>query len=53
MDHCHNMSVENFIAVINIGSFEKSKVSQSINDKEHVIGLVFLSLTSMYIILVL
>ena len=34
------MSVENFIAVIDIGSFEKSKVSQSINDKEHEIGTV-------------
>ena len=46
------MSVENFIAVIDIGSFEKSEVSQSINDKEHEIGTVFLCLTSVYIIFV-
>ena len=45
------MSVENFIAVVVNGSFGKSKVSQSISDKEHEIGLVFLSLSSMYIIL--
>ena len=38
------MSFENFIAVIDIVNFEKSKVSQSINDKEHEIGTVFLSL---------
>ena len=35
------MTVENFTAVVSIGSFEKSKVSKSINDKEHEIGLVF------------
>ena len=40
------MSVENFTAVVNIGSFEKSKVSKSIDDE---IGLV-LSLKSVYII---
>ena len=34
------MSVENFTAVVNIGSFEKSKVSKSINNREHEIGLV-------------
>ena len=37
-DHCHKMSVKNFIAVIDIATFEKSKVSQFISDKKHVIG---------------
>ena len=38
------MSVENFIAVVNIGSFEKSKVSKSIDNREYEIGLVVLVL---------
>ena len=42
------MSVENFIAVVNIVNFEKSKVSQTYHDEEDEIRLVW---HSVYIIL--